>query len=106
MAIFEGSRYIRGENGKKITATKVTRNGKTITFLHDRLAYRLKDLRDTVNIHETNPADLLDLLAHVSCGQSTKWFLIADVNEMFYPDDELDLGRILLIPSFSDFGSI
>jgi len=106
MSIFEGSRYIRGENGKKITASKVTKDGKTITFLHDRRMFIQKDMKETVSIHETNQSDLLDLLSHNSCGISTRWFLIADINGMFYPDDEIDKGRILLIPSFTDFGSV
>jgi hypothetical protein len=106
MSIFQGSRYIRGENGERITATRVTLGGKQITFLHDRKVFKEDDLRGDTDLYEVKPGDLVDLLAFNESGQAIKWYLIADLNEMFFPDDEMDKGRILIMPSLEDFQSL
>lgn len=103
MPLFFGSRYLLGENNKKITATKITRNSKTLTFLHDRKVYKLSDMKNPVIQREVVTGDMLDLIAFQESGESSKMFLIADINEMFYVDEEMDIGRTLLIPDIEDF---
>lgn len=104
MALFAGSAYALGENGKKITATKVTRSGeRDVVFLHDRKRYTIMDMVNPVESHEVISGELPDLIAVLFSGDSTKWWLIADLNGMFFADDEMDIGRHLLIPSLEDF---
>ena len=106
MSIFQGSRYIRGENGARITATRVLRNGRQITFLHDRKVFTKDDLKGDTDLFEVQTGDMVDLIAFDQSGLAIKWFLIADLNEMFYPDDEMDKGRILIMPSIVDLQSL
>jgi hypothetical protein len=107
MALFSGSRYSLGENSKKITATKITpSSGVPVTFLHDRKVYTLDDLLNPTFLHEVISGELLDLISFLNSGDSTKWWLIADINEMFYVDDEMDIGRHLQIPNIEDFRSL
>jgi len=106
MAIFEGSRYALGENGEKITASRLTINGRTITFLHDRRVYTEKDMREAIQVYQIEVGDLPDLVAFIHSGSSVKWFLFADLNKMFYPDDEMDQGRVILMPSLTDFRAV
>ena len=106
MSLFPGSRYLLGENNKRITATKLTRNSKTLTFLHDRRFYKLSDMKNPVVQREIITGELLDLIAFQESGESSKMFLIADINEMFYVDEEMDVGRTLLIPDIDDFKAV
>lgn len=106
MSLFFGSRYLLGENDKKITATKITRDSGTVTFLHDRKVYKLSDMKNPVVQRGVVTGDLLDLLAFQESGESSKMFLIADINEMFYVDEEMDVGRTLLIPDLEDFKAV
>ena len=106
MALFPGSRYRLGENNKKITATKIIKENKTITFLHDRKTYTLDDMKGIVNLREIKQGEQIDLIAFESCADETKWWLIADINEMFYPDEEMEKGARILIPNLADFQSV
>lgn len=106
MALFPGSRYLLGENSKRITATQITRNSKTLTFLHDRKVFELSDMKNPVIQRQVISGDLLDLIAFQESGESSKMFLIADINEMFYVDEEMDIGRTLLIPNIEDFKAV
>jgi hypothetical protein len=106
MSLFPGSRYLLGENNKRITATKLTRNSKTITYLHDRRVYKLEDMKNPVIQREIISGDLLDGIAFEEIGDSSKMFLIADINEMFYVDEEMDIGRKLLVPDIEDFKAV
>lgn len=106
MSLFPGSRYLLGENNKRITATQITRNSKTLTFLHDRKVFKLSDMKNPVTQRQIVTGDLLDLVAFQESGESLKMFLIADINEMFYVDEEMDIGRTLLIPDIDDFKAV
>jgi hypothetical protein len=106
MALFPGSRYKLGENGKKITATKIIKEDRTITFLHDRKVYSLKDMKAAASLREVKQGEQIDLIAYESCADELKWWLIADINEMFYPDDEMEKGTRILIPNLLDMQSI
>jgi len=102
MSVFAGSRYALGENKQRISATRVIVGDIAFAFLHDRRTLKLKDMRRPVNLHEAQGTELLDLLAFDACADSQKWWVIADINEFFYPDDEIETGMLINIPSLED----
>jgi len=106
MPLFPNSAYRIGENGKRITATKVARNGVDITFLHDRKKFTLDDMKGVVRLREVQTGELIDLVTFEKCAIATKWYIIADINELFYPDEELTKGTRLLVPSTEDLKSL
>lgn len=78
MPIFVGSRY-----EKQSYSSIVGDDGKTRRFIHLRIPpNQLKEIQ-----HELLPKQELDYLAFVYLGQSRKWWLIAEANDLFWPLD-------------------
>ena len=55
--------------------------------------------RDDDRTHIVVEGDRLDLLAHRYLGDARLWWVIADVNDLFWPLD-LEVGTTLRIPSY------
>lgn len=106
MPLFPNSAFRIGENGERITATKVTTDSKEIIFLHDRKRFTLDDLRGNVKLREVLSGEQIDLISYERCAIATKWYIIADINELFYPDEELVKGTRLLIPDTEDLKTL
>ena len=54
--------------------------------------------RDDDRFHQVKPHDRIDALAARYLGEATLWWVIADVNELFFPL-ALPVGQVLRIPS-------
>lgn len=88
MSIYAGSRY------ERLSFTPIVEeDGSTKRFLHLRVPGQL----DSFIQHELLPKEEFDFLAMNYSGQSRKWWLIAEANDLFWPFD-LDQGTRLDIP--------
>ena len=92
MPIFRGSRY----EGVPYTGVK-TRDGKTRKFLHDRRVFTQDDIGERAFEHVVVGQEQLDGLANLYYNDQNLWWLIADVNNIFFALD-IQPGDILFIP--------
>jgi hypothetical protein len=102
MPVFEGSRY----SGVQFTALRDA-SGRVIRYLHNREPVTQKQLNDPTILAPIQEQEDLDSLAHLLTGTSTKWHLIAEVNEIFWAFDQeeggqLEPGTELIIPSVDE----
>ena len=95
MTIFKGSRY----EGVPRTGIRDL-SGQTRDFLHDRRIFSAKDLEQNSFVHTLVGGEELDALAHRYYGDETLWYLIADVNDIFFMFDAQP-GDELIIPDLS-----
>jgi nucleoid-associated protein YgaU len=98
MPVYTNSRYAGG----LVLMIQSTRNGitKKRPYLYTR-----RPIGDVtiVRVYPTAAGDRLDILAHRFSGDSSLWWIIADVNRMFGFPLFLPVGTPLMIPSLSDF---
>jgi hypothetical protein len=93
MAIFEGSRYKNlGYIGIRQT------DGSTKRFLDARRPLTIDDVRGEFVIHPVQGGEVLDLLAYRYYGDESKWWIIAEVNDIFFMYDIVP-GQQLVIPN-------
>lgn len=97
MPVYRGSRY----DGVAVTALKDTSN-RQIRFLHNRTPLVQDELIGPATLYEMVEGDDLDKIAFLRARDETKWFWIADLNEIFWPFD-MDEGTEILVPSVEDF---
>lgn len=93
MPIYSGSRY----QGVDYTGT-LDRNGKERKLLHDRRIFSLDDVKDDAIEHTVSGKERLDTIADTYYQDEDLWYLIADVNDVFYKDDVVP-GQVLVIPN-------
>lgn len=103
MPVYQGSRYA----GVSVTVLK-TEGGRTIRYLHTRVPKTQRDLVYPAGVHSLRLMQDLDEIAFKVGGLSRKWWLLADVNEVFdawaqADGEELEPGTRLIIPSVDDF---
>jgi len=97
MPVYRGSRY------DGVSTTPLTDvNNRMIRYLHNRTPLTQNDLVGPAYRYELRQGDDLDRLSFLRSGEERLWFLIAELNEVFWP---FDLGPEdeLLIPSEEDF---
>ena len=92
MAIFAGSRYA-GQ-----VAVDVVKNGKKKTYIGLRDNFDKSKLKNYFFVYVVNEGDEIDLIAHKFGIDPSQWWIIADLNDLFFPLD-LVPGSTLLIPS-------
>ena len=66
-------------------------------FLHDRHVYTQKDIGERAIEHPLTGQETLDSLAEQYYDKQSLWWLLADVNEIFFALD-LEPGTVLIIP--------
>lgn len=91
--IFTGSRY----EGVAFTGIK-TRAGEERKFLHDRRVFSKEDIGTASIEYTIQGEEQLDGLAERFYQDQTLWWLIADVNDIFFALD-LAPGDVLIIPT-------
>ena len=92
MPILSGSRH----EGVPYTGIKTT-DGKIRKFLHDRRVYSQEDVGENAIEHIVQGEETLDSLADRYYNDDTLWWLLADVNNIFFAFD-LEPGQTLTIP--------
>ena len=100
MPILQGSRYA----GVPITGIKFA-DGKERRFLHSRQNFTLEDVKRGARIHIVRDSDEIDVLAKQFYGDERLWWVIAEVNGLFFPLDkeaELPTGKEIVILPLSD----
>jgi hypothetical protein len=90
--VFRGSRY---EN-VKFTGI-LGEDGKVRKFLHARDPLNVQEVRGPFLIHPFQRGDELDSITHRVAGKPRLWWLLADINDIFFPLD-IEPGTELLIP--------
>ena len=92
MAIFLGSRY----EGVDFT-TVIDSDGNSRKFLHRRQHLSPQDITDFV-VKELLTGEELDLISYNSYGDEKDYWVISDVNGIFFPLD-LVFGQEIVVPS-------
>lgn len=92
MAILKGSRY----EGVAITGIRFD-DGTDKKLLHDRRIFRPEDVGTQGVEHTIVGEETLDSLANDFYGDDTLWWLIADVNNIFFMWD-VKQGDVVVIP--------
>lgn len=87
-----GSRY----QGVDITGIRTT-DGKEKKFLHDRRVFSMTDVGTTGFEYTVVGEEVLDGIADKFYGDDTLWWLIADVNNIFFMFD-VGPGDVIIIP--------
>jgi len=91
--IFRGSRYENvAYTGIQDAECKIRR------FLHDRRIYTQEDVGERAFEHTVVGQETLDSLAEQYYGKQSLWWLLADVNEIFFALAEVEPGTVLVIP--------
>lgn len=93
MAVYRGSRY----QGTKATGVLVA-DGTIRPFMHLRDPLTSEDVETGFVSYETKSGDELDGLAFQAGGKSTLWWILADINEIFFSLD-LPIGVNLTVPT-------
>ena len=102
MAIYNGSRYV----GSSVTQI-ILEDGERRPYIHSRPPYRLQARVGAVN-EVFGIDDSLDLMAVYHLGAEDNWWVIADSNNLLFPEvdesepegpNSLFMGRRLLIPT-------
>ena len=103
MPIFQNSRY----EGLPITGIRFP-DGQDRKLIHSRIPFRLSDVSRNATTYIVREGDEIDLIAANFYGDENLWWIIAEINEMFFPldDAELPVGKELIIPSLGDLGVI
>lgn len=91
MPVFKGSRY------ENVSATVIQQNGKKKTFLHPRQFITQDDLNNDFTIQTVLEGEELDSIAFNNGGLPTKWWVIADVNNIQFAFDDFT-GKSLVVP--------
>jgi len=92
VTIYSGSRY----EGVAFTGLKTT-DGKARKFLHNRKIFSQSDIKENAIEHTVAGEETLDALAQKYYKNDRLWWLIADVNDVFFFYDVVP-GQVLLIP--------
>jgi len=82
MTVFRGSRY----EGVEFTAIRGA-NGLVKKFLHNRKPVTVEDVGEDFFVRTIQREDQFDDIAFEFGGKSRLWWVIADVNEEFFPFD-------------------
>jgi len=91
MSIFSGSRY------EGVNLIAIQENGTTRVLFEDREPISLDDFAgDPIQV-TVQVSDEIDFIAARFYGRSTLWWIIADVNDLFFPFT-LTEGQVLLLP--------
>ena len=94
MAVFQGSRYAN----ESVTPIKFD-SGEVKHYLHMRLQIRQEELNfDLVEDNVQEDEEFQDYAASVFAGRADRWWLLAEMNEVFFPYD-LKLGQRTVLPS-------
>jgi len=94
MAVFQGSRYAN----EKVTPIKLD-SGEERNYLHMRLQIRQEDLNfDLIQDNVQEDEEFQDFAAAVFTGRADRWWLLAEMNEVFFPYD-LKTGQKTVLPS-------
>ncbi len=80
MPIYPGSRYV----GSKVTEVK-TDDGEVRRYIHDREMFDGTDIGPGALTITVQVEEELDLYAHKLMGSGTRWWLLADTNELLFP---------------------
>jgi hypothetical protein len=94
-SIFKGSRY---ETVREFTPIVDTETGKVRNFLHNRRVLSKRDIGQGFFTHVVKVGELLDGIAYIYYGLETLWWVIADINDLFYIFDIFP-GQILIVPT-------
>lgn len=93
MPIYTHSRY----RGVPITSF-VLLDGTVKNLLHRRSYITLDDVGDNFTIHRVTEGETIDFISFFRYGDESLWWVIADVNNLFFVLDELTPGIDLIIP--------
>lgn len=92
MAIIKGSRY------ENIPITTIVKNDISKSFLNLRDKLSLEDLQGNFFVHTGSTNEELDFISFATTNSPLKWWVIAYVNDMFFPLDELE-GKSIIMPN-------
>jgi hypothetical protein len=92
MPVFRGSRY---EN-VKFTGI-LGEDGKVRKFLHAREPLNPQEVRGPFTLLAFQRGDELDAITHRAAGKSRLWWVLADINDIFFPLD-IEPGTELTVP--------
>ena len=102
--IFVGSRYVRSTPIRVVSSSSLLAEG--IPTLVDRKHYTADDLEEGWFMRRVTGNTELDLLAFQIGGREGLWFLIADVNDIDDPFEELTEGATMIVPTHESFAKV
>lgn len=91
--ILRGSRY----QNAQITGIR-TADGRVRKYVHDRPIFQLPNVGAQAEEHLLSGGEELDSIADLYYKRDTDWWVIADVNDIFFMFDAKP-GDVLLVPS-------
>ena len=98
MAVYRDSRY----RGLRYTSVKFV-DGSIKTYLHSRKHLTTNDIKTPLKVIQiTGEGDMLDLIASNYGNDETKWWIIADINEVMFPLELEDLTEVY-VPEKAEF---
>ena len=82
MGVYKGSRY-EGVGAMALLES----DGKVRMVLNSRTPFTMEDVGDNFIMHKVTAGEQLDEIAYRYYKKEWLWYLIADVNQIFWPQD-------------------
>lgn len=100
MSVYKASRY----SNVRYTSVKFL-DGSVKIYLHSRKLVAKDDIQTPLSVVDIASFNEVDEVAHKLGGDESKWWLIADLNDIMFP---LDLANIdeLLVPEKEEFNRL